>query len=198
MPISPTAKNTFRRQRVYFKRYNALPTSSLVCKELCHAGSLCASDLVWRCGRQYSRKGTQDQAPQGCLANCPGGGWGRGRTGVLGNSGLGGRHRSWEQTLSFGHNPSLLRRVELGRKVIESQKPTAGRDPIPFPTWEGRSPERLRWEELALCPCSGCKGWGSQGWVWDLGPSLLHCIGKFVISLPLAPPHQLSLFCLTS
>ena len=46
MPISPTAKNTFRRQRVYFKRYNALPTSSLVCKELCHAGSLCASDLV--------------------------------------------------------------------------------------------------------------------------------------------------------
>ena len=63
---------------------------------------------------------------------------------MLGNSGLGGRHRSWEQTLSFGHNPSLLRRVELRRKVIESQKPTAGRDPIPFPSWEGRSPERLR------------------------------------------------------
>lgn len=49
MPISPTAKNTFRRQRVYFKRYNALPMSSLNvrnCAVLGLSGVLIPSDRV--------------------------------------------------------------------------------------------------------------------------------------------------------
>lgn len=51
------------------------------------------------------------------------------------------------KTQELGANPAIWsqsfptqKRVELGRKVIDSQKPGAGRDPIPFPSWEGRKP----------------------------------------------------------
>lgn len=94
------------------------------------------------------RKGIQGQAPppQWSLENCHGGGGeGRGRRRERRNIELESKclvAGSTRFNLAIFFNP--LRKVGLGRNIIESQKLRAGRAPIPFPSWESGSPERLR------------------------------------------------------